>query len=181
MTDRANPQSETIYYARPSADIVVFRIDGRGSHLNSPALQQVAETCLKENPQTRFVFDLKACPTMDSTFMGALAGVTLRQQKNGGGKSTVVNLGPQILRLLEVLGLVHILDIRGESEDAPAAGAQFRQSAAPDLSKLDRTVHMIQAHEQLVSLDGDNEVKFEGVLQCLKESLERQKQEAHEK
>ena len=82
MTDRANPPSETIYFARPSEDIVVFRIDGRGSHLNSPALQQIAETCLKENPQTRFVFDLQDCPTMDSTFMGALAGITLKQHKN---------------------------------------------------------------------------------------------------
>ena len=181
MTDRANPQSETIYFARPSADIVVFRIDGRGSHLNSPALQQVAEACLKENPQTRFVFDLKGCPTMDSTFMGALAGITIRQQRNNCGTSTVVNLGPQNLRLLEVLGLMHILDIRKEPGESPAEHAEFEQSAAPELSKLDRTVHMIQAHEQLISLEGDNEVKFEGVLESLKQSLERQKQEADKK
>ncbi len=181
MTDRAKPQSETIYFARPSDDIVVFRIDGRGSHVNSPALQQISESCLKENPNTRFIFDLIDCPAMDSTFMGGLASITLKQQKNEHGNCTIVNAGPQNVRLLEVLGLVHILDIRKEDEQSPAEGVEFKQSEAPALSKLERTVHMIQAHEQLVNLDDENEVKFEGVLECLKESLERQKEAAGQK
>ncbi len=110
--------------------------------------------------------------------MGALAGITLKQHKNDCDLSTVVNAGPQNVRLLEVLGMVHILDIREELEEIPGAEAEFKRTATPELSKLERTVHIIQAHEQLVSLDDENEVKFEGVLESLKESLERQKKTA---
>jgi hypothetical protein len=116
---------------------------------------------------------------MDSTFMGTLAGISLRQKREGTGRTIVVNLGPQALRLLEILGMGHVLDVRESHEGAHADRRDFRPGRPPELTRIDRAIHMIQAHERLVGLDNDNEVKFEGVLDFLRESLarERRKQE----
>ena len=173
--ERPRQQSETVFFAKPAADIVVIRIEGRGSNLNSPALQQVTDRFFLENPKTRFVLDLDNCPAMDSTFMGALAGITRRQSRAGCGQTVVVNAGEQARRLLEILGLCHVLEVREHGPEM-AAAPMFEETSALKLSKMDRTVHMIQAHEELVNLDGENVVKFEGVLQFLKESLDRQQQ-----
>ncbi|OPZ19364.1 MAG: STAS domain protein [candidate division BRC1 bacterium ADurb.BinA364] len=169
------PQDESIFFASVSPEIMVLRIHGRGSHLNSPALQQVVERRLAEYPNTRFVIDMANCSTMDSTFMGALAGITLRQSRAGQGKATIVNLNPQARRLLDILGLTHVLDVREAIAGETPPDEQFEASPAPQWSKLERTVHMIQSHETLVHLDDENEVKFEGVLHFLRESLEREK------
>ncbi|MCX7014253.1 MAG: STAS domain-containing protein [Candidatus Sumerlaeota bacterium] len=176
--ERPRHQSETVFFAKPAADIVVIRIEGRGSNLNSPALQQVADRFFVENPTTRFVLDLEHCPAMDSTFMGAVAGITRRQGRAGCGKTIVVNVGEQARRLLEILGLCHVLEVRdgGPEVEAVVSTPNFKETGAPKMSKMERTIHMIQAHEELVNLDGGNVVKFEGVLQFLKESLERQQQ-----
>jgi anti-anti-sigma factor len=174
--EHQKPQPETVFFARPAADIVVIRIDGRGSNLNSPAFQQVADGCFAQNPKTRFIIDLENCPTMDSTFMGALGGISRRQFRAGTGMTTVVNMSAQVHRLLEILGLDQVLDLRQEPTGQPIPPVEgYEIGQPPELSRIERTIHMIQAHEELVSLDGQNEVRFEGVLQHLRQSLERQR------
>ena len=69
---------------------------------------------------------------------------------------------------------MHILDFRPcgceELDDT-----DFETGSPPEMSKLDRTVHMIQAHEELVRLDDQNMAKFEGVLQFLNKRRNKQK------
>jgi two-component sensor histidine kinase len=43
----------------------------------------------------------------------------------------------------------------------------------PEVSKLDRIIMMIEAHERLIDIDSSNEIKFKSVLETLHDSLER--------
>ena len=73
--------------------------------------------------------------------------------------------------------MTHILDLRtgGEEGDetTPGKNAAFSSVEAPSVDKLNRIIMMIEAHEKLIDASSQNEVQFKGVLQSLKESLDR--------
>ncbi|MBI1783630.1 STAS domain-containing protein [Candidatus Sumerlaeota bacterium] len=168
---------ESILYARLPDDIVVIRVCGRGNHQNSLALREAANLTGAEGHAPRYIFDLDQCPTMDSTFMGVLASIALKQQKSLGSKCVVVNANDHVRELLNNLGLKFVLDIRATPDAAgvnlPGESGEFAQVDAPQVDKLNRIVLMIEAHQKLIDVSSDNEVQFKGVLQSLKDSLDR--------
>ncbi len=170
--------AESILYASLPGDVVVVRVCGRGNHHNSLSLREVANLTATAEHIPAFVFDLEKCPTMDSTFMGVLASLALRQMRQARSKSTVVNANPHVRELLTNLGLKHVLEIRDQpglaSQTASSAdSANFTEAAAPQLDKVNRIILMIEAHEKLIDADSGNEAQFKGVIQSLKESLQR--------
>lgn len=168
---------ESILYARLPEEIVVIRVSGKGNHQNSLALRRVVELTSEGDRCPQYVFDLEKCSTMDSTFMGVLASIGLRQHRVTGSKSAVVNVTAHVEELLNLLGLKYILDIRKPPDEGEAGLPESRRAfsavEAPDLGKLDRIAMMIEAHERLIDVDGQNEARFRGVLQNLRDSLER--------
>jgi hypothetical protein len=111
---------------------------------------------------------------MDSTFMGVLASMALRQLKDTGERLLVIRANPQNVRLLETLGLAHFMTIR-TSEASPAiTDCQFKCTDPENVGRVDRIIHMIEAHQNLCSADSENNLRFESVLKYLKESLDRE-------
>ncbi len=174
VMEQSQQQCESIYYAACADDIVAARVIGRGTHVNSPALQELADHFFEKNTATRFIIDLAECPAMDSTFMGTLAGITLRQRNYHSGLTIILHANAQNRRLLDVLGLSKVLDFRDDGGEC-STDIPFTEQAQPEMSRVDRTLHMISAHERLLNLDTNNEVKFQGVLESLRESLERER------
>lgn len=168
---------ECIQYATLPDDIVIIRVAGRANYQNSLALKHVFEKTSSEQQSPQYIFDLERCDSMDSTFMGVVASIGLHQKRLRGSKSTVLNVTPHVRELLDLLGLKFLLHIRDLGEDGKAAPpipeAQFADVPSPEISKLDRIIMMIEAHERLIDVDSQNEVKFKGVLETLHDSLER--------
>ena len=172
-------EQDTISFAE-CGDAVVIRVNGRGSFANSVELKRITDHFFdKHGAQAcRFVMDLGDCSTMDSTFMGVQASIGLRQKRDSGELMAIVNVKPQNVRLLQTLGLAHFMHVRPEGAGAAldTAGATFQTAEKHDVSKLDRIVHMIEAHETLCDTGSGNTVEFNQVLKFLRESLEREKQ-----
>ena len=63
------------------------------------------------------------------------------------------------------------MTLRREPPAAPCD--EFSEVQAPEISKLDRILLMLEAHEKLVDVDSENEIKFRGVLKNLRDSLKR--------
>lgn len=177
----AAPADDTICFAELSGGVVVIRILGRGSFSNSVELKRLADhlAARMKTGGYHFILDLDYCSTMDSTFMGVLASVGLRQRKDTGKPMTVVNANEQTSRLMKTLGIDKFLDVRkaGESHHSHALDeGDFQCAAQADISKAERIAHMIEAHERLCDVDSQNTVRFESVLKYLHESLEREKE-----
>lgn len=174
---RAVVMTESIQYARLPDDIVVVRVSGRGNHQNSLALRQVFEMTSADEKCPRYILDLDKCSTMDSTFLGVVASIGLRQQRVAGSKTVVVNTQPHVRQQLDMLGLKYVLDMRDVSTapgvEAGKGGEGFAAVPTPEISKVDRIILMIEAHERLIDVNSQNEIKFRGVLQSLRESLDR--------
>lgn len=172
-----NPTREPVEYAiLPECGVVIVRVNGRATFKTSPNLRHVFEKTRDQDPPPRYVFDLDNCTTMDSTFMGTLASIGIHQRRHHGLNPIVTNIQPHVRQLLAGLGLKYILDMRSDEDGGPPepSADQFQGAEAPEQSMLDRILMMIEAHEKLVDVDSENEVKFEGVLQSLRESLKRE-------
>jgi anti-sigma B factor antagonist len=147
-------------------------VEGKGSFQNSPALKEFTKGML-ERGHRRFIIDLGACPVMDSTFMGTLAGLALRLREFGDGSLLVRNVNERNSDLLRNLGLNNLFEIESKVTDS---GAETPVEAAPlkpgqPMDRSDHAAYMIEAHEALVDAAPENLARFKDVLEYLKQDL----------
>jgi anti-sigma B factor antagonist len=157
------------YLVDAACDPVVIRIEGRASFQNSGSLQQfLAE--MRRQGRSRFVIDFQACTSMDSTFLGVLAGAALelRQVANATGSLVLCRVGERNLELIRNLGLHRLLivdDGSSETQLRPGGSALAPQAK---MNELENARLVLAAHENLVAVDESNRAKFQDVLAFLK-------------
>lgn len=169
MPDAAAPS----FLVDASSDPVAIRIEGRASFQNSASLQQfMAE--MRRQGRARFVIDFQGCTSMDSTFLGVLAGAALELRKfPGGGSLVLARVGERNLELVKNLGLHRLLVIdNGEAaRQVPVAGTALAPQAR--MTELENARLVLAAHENLVVADEANRTKFQDVLSFLKGRVEQ--------
>lgn len=163
-------------------DCLWIRCASRGCFINSPALKSLSDKYL-EKGKNHIVVDLEVCPGVDSTFMGTLAGLA-RKCLAAGGKIQVASPTPRTREAMESLGLDMLLEIDPEdavwkidlaerrsvlAQDEAAAAEEEQQ----DLSEMERTRHVLEAHNTLRSMSPKNDETFGYVCETLQEDLMR--------
>ncbi len=170
-----NPRSESpVEYADLNDGFVVIRVQGRGTHLHAPCLDYILRRYKAGQSSPRFIFDLGHCTMMDSTFMGVLASMGIHQWKSSQSRLVVTNIRDHVRELLDTLGLKHIVEMRGAdmtNDDRSTDITFFEPVTTPDLSRRDRILMMLEAHQKLIDIDSKNEVKFENVIKQLQDGL----------
>jgi anti-sigma B factor antagonist len=165
--------SKPIYLVDPYSDPVVVRIDGRANFQNSACLRDFVTEMIHQH-KTRFVLDFLHCSSMDSTFLGVLAGTAL-QLRNGTpeGSVVLVRVGPRNLELIRNLGLHRILTV--DSGDFPMSFSPRPDTplACPDRSELDNAKLALEAHENLCAADDTNRAKFQDVMVFLRNRIDQ--------
>ncbi|MDB6168558.1 MAG: anti-sigma-factor antagonist [Verrucomicrobia bacterium] len=160
------------YLVDAYSDPVVIRIDGRASFQNSACLREFMGELLRQG-KTRFVVDFLHCTSMDSTFLGVLAGSALELRRVApGGSLVLARIGPRNLELIRNLGLHRLLTV--DSGDFPMNFDKCDQPlACDDRSELESARMVLEAHENLVSVDEANRSKFQDVMAFLKNRVEQ--------
>lgn len=165
--------AQPAYLVDAYADPVVVRLEGRACHANSACLQDFFTQMIGQG-KTRFVMDFQNCTSMDSTFLGVLAGAALELRKrNPPGRLVLCRVGHRNLELLRNLGLHRLLTV-----DAGDFPMDFGQNAAAldpacDRSELENARLVLEAHENLVIADPANQGKFQDVLAFLRNRVEQ--------
>jgi anti-anti-sigma factor len=120
---------------------------------------------------TRFMIDAGGCESMDSTFIGVLALVSMRAGKRHGTVA-ILNAGDRVESQLKGLGLQHLFQFREVAlEGRGWQGGETLGDVKPtDRTEVSRT--MLEAHETLCEVDPANIPKFKDVVRFLKEDLE---------
>jgi len=153
-----------------ACDPVWIRIEGRASFQNCASLRDfIAE--LRRQDRTRFVIDFQNCTSMDSTFLGVLAGAALELRKFGFNASIVLSrVGERNLELIKNLGLHRLLTIDTGEACLANSGRVATVALAPQgkMNELENARHVLAAHENLVVADESNTAKFQDVLAFLK-------------
>jgi anti-anti-sigma factor len=160
-----------VYLVDAYSDPVVVRIDGRASFQNSGSLRDFMTEMLGRGKR-RFVFDFQDCASMDSTFLGVVAGVAIELRKPANGGSLVVTrVAARNLELMRNLGLHRLLtiDAGGDVNVAKCDTAL----EAKKISEVENARMVLEAHENLVSADEANRSKFQDVLAFLRNRVEQ--------
>ncbi len=149
----------------------LIQIQGRGSFKVSPALKDFCQRAV-ETQERQLVLDMKQCVSMDSTFMGVLAGIALRLKRKDNSRIIMLNMSPQLSSLLETLGLNRIVATGNDMDEElrqkltkAGDGSEIGNGKVSE-KKLADTV--LAAHEDLVTLCPANELKFQDVLKYLR-------------
>lgn len=164
MSEPAKPVFAVDAYADP----VVIKIDGRASFQNSGPVKDFITRMMAQG-KVRFVVDFKGCQSMDSTFLGVLAGAAIQLRKlTPPGSFTLVRMGERNLELVRNLGLHRLASV-----DAGGA-AESTGTNQLDATKLDEVASarlVLEAHENLVAADPENATKFQDVLAFLRNQI----------
>jgi anti-anti-sigma factor len=168
IADSAKP----VYLVDAYSDPVVVRIEGRASFLNSASLRDFMAQMLKSG-KTSYVIDFMRCTSMDSTFLGVLAGIALELRKrNPRGSLVVARVGQRNLELIRNLGLHKLLTV-DTSEGALKLESKSTPLAGGPRGELENARLVLEAHENLVAADESNRAKFQDVLVFMKNRVEQ--------
>lgn len=151
-----------------TSDPVAIRIEGRASFQNSACLNDFFNDLIGRG-SLRFVMDFQNCTSMDSTFLGVLAGVALQLRKHvPPGSLVLCRMAPRNLELVRNLGLHRLLTVDTETTDVNLNSQAPLACTADSKSELESARLVLSAHENLVVADEANRAKFQDVLTFLK-------------
>ena len=165
--------NKPVYLVDAYSDPVIVRIDGRACVANSGSLHNFFTQMIGQG-KWRFAMDLSGCTSMDSTFLGVLAGTALElRRQNPPGCLVLCRVGRRNLELIRNLGLHRLLTV-----DAGDFPMEFRSGSAPlgdarAQGELERARLVLEAHENLVAADPANRGKFQDVLAFLHNRVEQ--------
>lgn len=147
------------------------RVQGKGNFMSSPRLKEYVEVCLESKDCEQVVVDLDLCPSMDSTFMGTLAGLGGRLIEREGSLA-VVGLSERNRDSLVDLGLDAILELEGADGESPWSGdltgiREGLKSWNGQESGAAAAEEVLEAHRKLCEVDDRNNAKFGAVLDVL--------------
>ncbi len=153
------------------ADPVVVRIEGRASFANSGDLKHFFDVMLRQG-RHRFILDFERCASMDSTFLGVVAGLALELRRQGPpARLVLARVHDRNLELVQNLGLHRLAIVDAGGPLAPATAGSLPIEAGVR-SELEHARLMLEAHENLVNADSTNAKKFQDVLAFLRNRVE---------
>ena len=166
------PSAKPVYLVDAYSDPIIIRIEGRASFQNSGCLHDFFAE-MRRQGKIRYVLDFQHCTSMDSTFLGVLAGAALQLRKlNPPGRLILVRVGERNLELIRNLGLHRLVTV--DSGNFPMS---FGQQPVPlpdcDRTELDNARLVLEAHENLVATDETNRSKFQDVLAFLRNRVDQ--------
>ena len=169
MSDSA---AKPVYFVDPYSDPVLVRIEGRANFQNGACLRDFITEMLRQGKK-RFVIDFCHCTSMDSTFLGVLAGIALEIRKlPQKGSLVLTRLSHRNLELVHNLGLQRLVTV-----DTSAGGVNSDACDTPltgsERGELENARLVLEAHESLVTADESNRGKFQDVLVFMKNRVER--------
>ena len=145
-------------------DQAVIRVQGRMTFVEAHPLRKF---CLRMMAQgvTRYILNVERCSSMDSTFIGVLAMVSLKG-KSRGVRVEICGADEQVSRQILGLGLKRIFFFHDRCDASLCPPTALEGGGDRDAVKDT----MLEAHETLVEADAANASKFRDVLTYLRES-----------
>jgi anti-anti-sigma regulatory factor len=162
--------AKPIFQVDAYADPVLVRIEGRASFMNSGSLKEFFTEMARQG-KPRLAVDFQHCTSMDSTFLGVLAGAALELRKRTPpGTLTLVRVGERNLELIRNLGLHRLatVDSGGFPMDLGGGGHALTEQMR---TEIERTRLVLEAHENLLVADPANATKFQDVMAFLRNQL----------
>jgi anti-sigma B factor antagonist len=147
-----------------------IKVPGRANFATSLDLKALVQE-LRQREFANFVLDLHECITMDSTFLGVLAGMVLKNGTNGDAMAIeLLNPNPRVSDLLENLGVLDLFKVRMQNTPCTLVFEPALQTAP---TREEVTRNCLKAHQTLMEINPENIPKFKEVTQFMAEDLKK--------
>ncbi|AKJ65406.1 STAS domain-containing protein [Kiritimatiella glycovorans] len=157
-------------------DQACVEVRGRGTFKVSGSLKRFVDKEVREEGVRQVLIDFSHCVSMDSTFMGVLAGLSQRLRANRG-HLILFNLSRKNRELLHTLGIDRVLELV-EPEQVPSQSCSIDSGRPIYLNgnnegREEQARIMLRAHRTLAELNEQNRDRFRNVIKFLSEDLDR--------
>ena len=155
-------------------DAVCVKIAGRANFATSVDFKRLVHEARARGAQ-RFIVDLAACPLMDSTFLGVLAGLGTQLSADNLPPEQrpieLLNPTPKVADLIDNLGVLHLFHIVQGRDLENLCLAAVESAGA---TKLEMSRNCLEAHQVLMDLNPANVAKFKDVAKFFAEDVAKQ-------
>jgi anti-sigma B factor antagonist len=152
-----------VFLVNTHADPVIVRINGRANYLNTGPLREFFSTMIAQG-RTHIAVDFRNCLSVDSTFLGIVAGAALELADfDPPGEMVLSSLGPRNMEVVRNLGLGKIATVVDALEiEKPGEGE--KSLGADRIDKDERVRMIVEAHKKLIKCDESNAERFQDVI-----------------
>jgi hypothetical protein len=158
-----NPSEKGRLLVARNEGIAYIRVEGPATFRDCPALRNFVET-MRDDGVRQFHFLLDQCSTLDSTFLGTIAGIRLRV---GAPRAVVIrSANDKVQSILQTMGLDQLVTYAAAAEAAEETPLATLPHQTVDRDELRRL--MIEAHEDLGNIDQSNQTRFQSVVDFLR-------------
>ena len=163
--------------AATADNCTLVAVGGAATFKLAPAFKQAVQAARLAG-SALVVIDLAGCRSLDSTFMGSIAGLAFALRKDDV-RMVLVNPTPHAAGLLKGPGLDRVLKTYSAADLPPGLGdlshlvQSLRPVAADPTDNHQLAALMYDAHETLARVDPQNLQRFKDVLAFLREDLKR--------
>lgn len=160
----------------------IVKVNGRANFTTSVSFKHLVSE-LRQRGFQRFALDLTQCVTMDSTFLGVLAGTAVdlsetrqdvpgtdRRNTTEQGQLRLLNPSERVSDLLDNLGIAELFSPVfcqiPTAEDQNLAPAQEVSASREEITQT-----CLEAHRRLMDLNPENVPKFKDVAEFLAQDI----------
>lgn len=149
-----------------------LRLVGRGNFQNAHFLKDLMNDALHHHESIQSAqIDISRCTGLDSTFLGALAGMAIQIKKNGG-TTTITGASGRNRELIENMGLNLIVSLVDNTSDE-GNFEHLKKHEGVIADKDSAAATMLEAHETLAGLSQQNQIQFQNVIDYLRKRMAR--------
>lgn len=147
----------------------VIGVHGRGTYLQSPGFQKLADDCLRDEC-TSVAIDLSKCEFLDSTFLGCLVTLHRKYGHPGHVRIRIVASPEHRRNLLHVSRLDSVFEFLADPPETIGTPVEV-DVMIPDREDLAR--HIAESHRRLAERGGPEAADFERIAQSVSEEIAR--------
>jgi len=162
--------------AGSTESVVLIRVKGHGSFRISQTMKEYCVWMLGEGC-SQFIFDMKACDGMDSTFMGVVAGIARHLPKES---VVMINLDNRPAQSVRTLGLDRLIlcnpngSVLEVLKQKMGTITNMANLVAENGDKRTVARTLLEAHEVLAAVaSSDKRSEFKDAIECLKKEVEK--------
>lgn len=164
-----------------TGQVACVKLEGRASFACSVEFKRLIQDLCRRGVN-HFVVDLGACPIMDSTFLGMLAGLGTRMCAEGTpvDRRPIELLNPtdRVTELLDNLGVAHLFSLSRGATPEDLNFVEIDPAGGGRPTKLDLSRNCLEAHRILMDLNPENVAKFTDVTRFFEAEVKKAEAEA---
>jgi anti-anti-sigma factor len=161
----------------------VVKINGRANFMTSVTFKRLI-TELEQRGFDHFILDLTECQTMDSTFLGTLAGTALEfgstppnREERPAARLRLLNPTQRVSELFDNLGIADLFHtVRFDTNPRSSQNLSPALESKPSREEVSRIC--LDAHKILMDVNPQNASRFKDVTQFLAEDLKKLRADA---